>query len=62
MFQFPFDFKQGSVDTDINQDFQDAIDVMQRHSEIFYDTGILKITLIFISIFHTLRKHFSVCV
>ncbi|XP_017571881.1 transcription factor Spi-C [Pygocentrus nattereri] len=26
----------GSLDTDISQDFQDAIDVMQRHSEIFY--------------------------
>ncbi|XP_066525920.1 transcription factor Spi-C [Hoplias malabaricus] len=28
----------GSLDTDINQEFEDAIDVMQRHSEIFYDT------------------------
>ncbi|XP_060763828.1 transcription factor Spi-C isoform X2 [Neoarius graeffei] len=26
----------GPLDNDINQDFQDAIDVMQRHSEIFY--------------------------
>ncbi|XP_072529532.1 transcription factor Spi-C [Salminus brasiliensis] len=28
--------EQGSLDNDINQDFQDAIDVMQRHSEILY--------------------------
>lgn len=32
--------KQEPLDNDINQDFQDAIDVMQRHSEIFYyDSG-----------------------
>ncbi|XP_030636683.1 transcription factor Spi-C-like [Chanos chanos] len=30
---------EGSLDSDINQDFQDAIDVIQRHSNIlYYDT------------------------
>lgn len=44
MYLYYYNFKQGSLDNDINQDFQDAIDVMQRHSEIFYyDTGSLKI-------------------
>lgn len=32
---FPFlAFSQGSLENDINQDFQDAIDVIQRHSQI----------------------------
>lgn len=34
-------FLQGSLENDINQDFQDAIDVIQRHSQTrHYDTGI----------------------
>lgn len=33
------DFLQGSLENDINQDFQDAIDVIQHHS-LHYDTGI----------------------
>lgn len=50
---YTFFFLQGSLENDINQDFQDAIDVIQRHSQTrHYDTGIYIYNVIWSKIYN----------